>query len=194
MIRPYSSLVSTASVLMVQRRKCLFVMCVVYCVGSDHSLNVARVALLKSYVSFFELKAINMSGRVFCELVCQGWEGREKFYHSRCRATGARIPIPSDQQTLSPTTIIIIIHLSYCYHTTSNSYSQICPQINSLPLVGHSDHLGPGHLCHLLLFLKVKESKEVGDPRIGRDVRLPTKVSVSKGWLQINCLQILLSC
>ena len=53
-------------------------------------------------------------------------------------------------------------------------------------LVGHSDqHLGPGHLCHLLLLLKVKQPKEVGDPRVARDVRLPAQVSVSKGGLQI---------
>ena len=45
-------------------------------------------------------------------------------------------------------------------------------------------YLGPGHLCHLLLLLKVEKSKEVGDPRVGRDVRLPPEVSISKWWLQ----------
>ena len=33
-------------------------------------------------------------------------------------------------------------------------------------------YLSPGHLCHLLLLLKVEKAKEVGDPRVGRDVWL----------------------
>ena len=76
---------------------------------------------------------LSMSVRVFCEeLVCQqGWEGREKFYHSRCRPTGARIPIPSDHQTPFIIIIIVIIHISY-YRTTSNSFSPSFSQIHSL--------------------------------------------------------------
>ena len=90
------------------------------CASSDLRLNLGRVAVL------------SMSVRVFCEeLVCQqGWEGREKFYHSRCRPTGARIPIPSDHQTPF-IIIIVIIHISY-YRTISNSFSKSFPQFHSL--------------------------------------------------------------
>ena len=47
-------------------------------------------------------------------------------------------------------------------------------------------YLGPGHLCHLLLLLKVEKAKEVGDPRVGRDVRLAAEFPVSKRWLKIT--------
>ena len=128
---------------------------------------------------------------------------REKFYHSRWG--GVRIPIPSDQQTLShhdddndddvdddygddddsiSPIITIILHTDVIiptiqtpHHTTSSSYSQIVIKfipIRFIALATHSDHLSPGHLSHLLLLLKVEEAKEVGDPRIGRDVGLPT--------------------
>ena len=47
-------------------------------------------------------------------------------------------------------------------------------------------YLSPGHLCHLLLLLKVEKAKEVGDPRVGRDVRLAAEFPVSKRWLKIT--------
>ena len=46
-------------------------------------------------------------------------------------------------------------------------------------------YLGPGHLCHLLLLLKVEKAKEIGDPRVGGDVRLAAEFPISKRWLKI---------
>ena len=80
-------------------------------------------------------------------------------------------------------------HRHYTYFLLSHNFKQFLSKFFSNPFF---DHLGPGHLCHLLLLLEVQESEEIGDPRVRRDVRLPSKVSVSKGWLQINFLQILL--
>ena len=49
-------------------------------------------------------------------------------------------------------------------------------------------YLGPGHLCHLLLLLKVEKAKEVGDPRVGGDVRLAAEFPISERWLKITII------
>ena len=81
------------------------------------------------------------------------------------------------QQTLTITIVIIwsrlVAQLYFNIQGTDKYNIEMC-------------YLGPGHLCHLLLLLKVEKAKEVGDPRVGRDVRLAAEFPVSKRWLKIT--------